>query len=102
MSTKVFFAQLHCNSFAVGTTCEHLGFCIALRVPTLVVVSKVDLCSQQIVDQTVSQLEELLTSPGCRKTPRVIRTENDAYTTAQQLNELSFTFYNNFYCHSPL
>lgn len=72
----------------VGTTCEHLGFCIALHVPTLVVVSKVDLCSQQLVEQTVAQMEELLMSPGCKKTPRVIKSENDAYTTAQQLNEL--------------
>ena len=71
----------------MGTTCEHLGFCVALRLPMFVVVSKTDLCSKEQVDIVVKQLEEVLTNPGCNKVPRLVKTENDVYTIAQKISE---------------
>ena len=52
-------------------------------MPTFVVVTKVDLCSEGQVERTVSQLEQLLSSPGCCKVPFKINNESDVCTAAQ-------------------
>ncbi len=70
--------------FSVGTTCEHLGISIALRMPVLVVVTKVDLCSPTIMERTLTHLEELLKSPGCCKVPLRVNSDSDACTAVQK------------------
>ena len=75
---------------SVGTTCEHLGFCVALKVPMAVVISKIDLCSKEKVEQVVKKLETLLTNPGCNRVPRRIATDNDVYATAHNFKESKY------------
>ena len=70
-------------SSKVGTACEHLGFSVALRMPTVVAVTKVDLCQREEVERTVKQVEELLKSPGCTMAPLRISTRSDVCTAAQ-------------------
>lgn len=53
----------------------------------MVVISKIDLCSKEQVEQIVKQLEVLLTNPGCNKVPRRITTENDVYASAHRFSE---------------
>lgn len=67
-----------------GTTREHLGLAMALKVPIFIVVSKVDLCSSSTVERTIRQLERLLKQPGCNKVPMVVSSPDDAVTAAQQ------------------
>lgn len=71
-------------SEAAGTTREHLGLALALKVPFFVVVSKVDLCAKTTVERTVRQLERVLKQPGCHKVPMLVTSEDDAVTAAQQ------------------
>lgn len=71
-------------SEAAGTTREHLGLALALKVPFFVVVSKVDLCAKTTVERTVRQLERVLKQPGCHKVPMLVISEDDAVTAAQQ------------------
>lgn len=70
------------NTGLVGTTKEHLGFALALGVPTFVVVTKVDTCRATQVERTLRQLERTLKGPGCRKVPLRVETEDDAVTAA--------------------
>ena len=70
---------------SVGTTREHLGFALALRVPTFVVITKTDLCPSPVVDRTCRQLERLLTSPGSAKIPFQVKTVDDAITVGQMM-----------------
>ena len=72
---------------AVGTACDHLGFSLALDVPTFVVVTKADLCTKQQVQRIHEQLELLLSSAGCKKIPYKVTTESDAYNAAQQFSD---------------
>lgn len=67
-----------------GTTREHLGIAMALKVPIFIVISKVDLCARATVERTVRQLERVLKQPGCNKVPMVISGKDDAVTAAQQ------------------
>lgn len=70
--------------FPAGTTREHLGLAMALKVPIFIVISKVDLCTRATVERTVRQLERVLKQPGCNKVPMVIGSNDDAVTAAQQ------------------
>nr|XP_004649520.1 GTP-binding protein 2 [Jaculus jaculus] len=72
------------NTGIAGTTREHLGLALALKVPFFVVVSKVDLCAKATVERTVRQLERVLKQPGCHKVPMLVTSEDDAVTAAQQ------------------
>ena len=71
---------------SAGTTREHLGFALALKVPVFVVVTKIDMCRKFIINKTVSQLEKILKGPGCKKICVRIETEDDAITAAQNFD----------------
>lgn len=45
-------------------------------------VSKVDQCRARLLERTVKQLEKVLKSPGCKKVPFRVETEDDALTAA--------------------
>ncbi|XP_058507457.1 GTP-binding protein 2 [Solea solea] len=94
LKTTIFGLTSYCPDFAMlvvsastgiaGTTREHLGLAMALKVPIFIVVSKVDLCTRATVERTVRQLERVLKQPGCNKVPMVVESTNDAVTAAQQ------------------
>ena len=77
---------LHIFSIQAGTTKEHLGYALALKVPVLVVVTKIDMCRKFMIEKTISQLEKILKSPGCRKIPVRVGSEDDAITAAQNFD----------------
>ena len=54
-------------------TKEHVGMAIALNVPLFVVVTKVDLCPEPVMKETMKQLTRLLKLPGARKQPYAVR-----------------------------
>ncbi|KAG7217938.1 hypothetical protein INR49_020760 [Caranx melampygus] len=97
LKTTIFGLTSYCPDFAMlvvsantgiaGTTREHLGLAMALKVPIFIVVSKVDLCSRGTVERTVRQLERVLKQPGCNKVPMVISNPDDAVTAAQQFTQ---------------
>ncbi|XP_064599993.1 GTP-binding protein 2-like [Liolophura sinensis] len=70
------------NAGLAGTTKEHLGFALALKVPVIVVVTKIDQCKKVVVEKLISQLDKLLKSPGCSKIPVRVSDEDDAITAA--------------------
>lgn len=82
-------SRSQCSSLfhPAGTTREHLGLAMALKVPIFIVVSKVDLCSRGTVERTVRQLERVLKQPGCNKVPMVVSNPDDAVTAAQQFTQ---------------
>ena len=69
-------------SSAAGTTREHLGLAIALRIPLLVVITKTDLSRQEALEKTTTQLERILKSPGCNKVPILVQDQDDVATAA--------------------
>lgn len=81
---SLFSSAACCPSEAAGTTREHLGLALALKVPFFIVVSKIDLCAKTTVERTVRQLERVLKQPGCHKVPMLVTSEDDAVTAAQQ------------------
>ncbi|KAH0602791.1 uncharacterized protein H6S33_008441 [Morchella sextelata] len=72
------------NNGLIGMSREHLGIALALNVPVLVVVTKIDICPPQILEQTMTQITKILKSPGARKIPIFIKSKTDVVNTAKQ------------------
>ncbi|KAL8678814.1 MAG: hypothetical protein Q9224_000644 [Gallowayella concinna] len=72
------------NNGIIGMSKEHLGIALALQVPVMVVITKIDICPPQILQQTITQLTRILKSPGARKIPVFIKTREETIETATQ------------------
>lgn len=72
------------NNGLIGMSKEHLGIALALNVPVMVVITKVDICPPQILEQTIQQITRILKSPGARKIPIFIKNREECINTATQ------------------
>jgi GTPase len=72
------------NNGLVGMSKEHLGIALALNVPVMVVITKIDICPPQILQQTITQLTRILKSPGARKIPIFVKDMEETVETASQ------------------
>jgi GTPase len=72
------------NNGLIGMSKEHLGIALALNVPVMVVITKIDICPPQILEQTITQITRILKSPGARKIPIFIKTHEETVSTATQ------------------
>jgi len=70
------------NAGVVGMTKEHLGLALALNVPVFVVVTKIDMCPPNILQETMKLLCRILKSPGCRKIPVIVQCPDDVVVSA--------------------
>ncbi|KAI8844234.1 hypothetical protein BC829DRAFT_446006 [Chytridium lagenaria] len=64
---------------------EHLGIAVGLTVPVFVVITKIDVATQEQLTRTVSSLLGLLKSPGVKRVPMVIQNENDCVVAVSSL-----------------
>ncbi|KAM7533369.1 hypothetical protein Aperf_G00000123509 [Anoplocephala perfoliata] len=70
------------NAGIIGMTKEHLGLALALSVPVFVVVTKIDMCPPNVLNETLNLLLRILKSPGCRKIPLVVSNQDDVVCSA--------------------
>eukprot|EP00096_Caligus_rogercresseyi_P015720 TRINITY_DN818_c0_g1_i1.p1 TRINITY_DN818_c0_g1~~TRINITY_DN818_c0_g1_i1.p1 ORF type:complete len:599 (-),score=189.35 TRINITY_DN818_c0_g1_i1:47-1843(-) len=70
------------NAGIVGMTKEHLGLALALSVPVFVVVTKIDMCPPNVLQDTLKLLVRILKSPGCRKFPVLVKSTDDVVLSA--------------------
>ncbi|KAH3764883.1 GTP-binding protein 1 [Pelomyxa schiedti] len=71
------------NMGVIGMTKEHLGIALALRVPVFIVVTKIDMCPENVMNETLTQIKKILKSPGARKIPFVVKTKDDIIVCAR-------------------
>lgn len=70
------------NAGVLRMTKEHLGVALALQVPIVVVVSKIDFAPEEIRNETLRTLQKILKSPAAGKLPVLVRDESQAETVA--------------------
>ncbi|KAF5295342.1 hypothetical protein FQR65_LT01532 [Abscondita terminalis] len=70
------------NAGIVGMTKEHLGLALALSVPVFVVITKIDMCPSNVLQDNIKLLLRILKSPGCRKVPVMVKTTDDVVLSA--------------------
>lgn len=61
-------------------TKEHLGVVIALDIPVICVITKIDMCPENVLVETKKTLFRILKSPGARKVPFEVRSDGDIKT----------------------
>ncbi|KJR89341.1 GTP-binding protein 1 [Sporothrix schenckii 1099-18] len=72
------------NNGLIGMSKEHLGIALALNVPIMVIITKIDICPPNILAETITQITRVLKSPGARKIPIFIKNRDDCVNTATQ------------------
>lgn len=70
------------NAGVIGMTKEHLGLALALNIPVFAVITKIDMCPPNILENTIKQLSQVLKSNGCRKIPMFVNSANDVLLSA--------------------
>ena len=71
---------------------EHLGLALALNVPVFVVVTKIDMCPPNVLQETLKILQRLLKSPGCRKIPVLVQNVDDVVVSATNFSSERYIF----------
>lgn len=67
-------------------TKEHLGITLALKIPFFVVLTKVDMCPENVLKESGETLMTILKSGGVNRKPIVVKTEEDIKTCAETLS----------------
>lgn len=70
------------NAGLIGMSREHLGIALALNVPVVCVITKVDMAPANVLETTIKQLTKILKSPGCRKIPMFVDSVQDCVRVA--------------------
>lgn len=67
-------------------TKEHLGITLALKIPFFVVITKIDMCPDTKLKETMDILLTILKSGGANRKPFVIKTDDDIQVCAENLS----------------
>ena len=72
-------------------TREHLFLCVALKIPFIIIVSKIDICKNRrnVLKETLTKIKKILKFPQVRKVPYIISSEEDVITAATNLKNNS-------------
>lgn len=74
------------NMGVIGMTKEHYHLTLALKVPCYIVVTKIDICPPNILEQTLTMLKRILKAPGSKKLPLIVNSPDDVILAARNFN----------------
>lgn len=66
-------------------TKEHLAIALALKVPVVVAITKIDRAPAHVYEATVTHIQKLLKSPGARKLPVLVKSADELAMCAQNI-----------------
>mgnify|MGYP003705971985 CR=1 FL=1 len=68
-------------------TKEHIGICLALKIPFFVVMTRIDICSEHVINSTLDSIKKLVKKIGVRKIPYMIRNDDDIIIASKNLKD---------------
>ncbi|KAH9949572.1 P-loop containing nucleoside triphosphate hydrolase protein [Amylocystis lapponica] len=71
------------NAGLIGMSKEHLAIALALSVPVVVCITKIDMTPPNVLAKTIEQVTKIMKSPGCRKTPIFVKSAEIAVEVSQ-------------------
>ncbi|KZT08320.1 P-loop containing nucleoside triphosphate hydrolase protein [Laetiporus sulphureus 93-53] len=71
------------NAGLIGMSKEHLAIALALSVPVVVCITKIDMTPPNVLSKTIEQVTKIMRSPGCRKTPVFVKSAEVAVELSQ-------------------
>lgn len=75
------------NQGVVGMSKEHLGLALNLNVPVFIVVTKIDMCPPNVLNETLKTLKKILRTPQVRKMALDVKSHNDVVMAAHHLTK---------------
>ncbi len=85
LSPKYAMLVVAANQGILRMTKEHMGLIIALKLPMFVVITKIDLTPQNVLNKTKNDLKKLFKIPGVNKVPLIVKNNNDVILAAQHM-----------------
>lgn len=73
------------NMGVIGTTKEHLGVSLALKIPLFIVVTKIDMVPKSLVEGVLEDVQFLLKMPGINKIPIIIKDFDDVVAASKHM-----------------
>jgi len=73
------------NMGVTRMTKEHLGLALALKIPIVVVVTKIDMAPENVRKETVEEIHRILKMKGIRKMPMHVRSDEDILTVIKTI-----------------
>ncbi|CCA68509.1 probable GTP-binding protein 1 [Serendipita indica DSM 11827] len=67
----------------IGMSKEHLAISLALSVPVVICITKIDMTPTNVLNETIKHIVKVLKSPGCRKTPVFVQSVESAAELSQ-------------------
>ncbi|KAK7687077.1 hypothetical protein QCA50_009577 [Cerrena zonata] len=71
------------NAGLIGMSKEHLAISLALSVPVVVCITKIDMTPAPKLQETIQQVTKILKSRGCGKTPVFVKSAETAVELSQ-------------------
>jgi len=73
------------NSGIVGTFKEHLGISLALRIPVIICITKIDITPEKRMNETLEDIIKVLKLPGINQIPFQVKTRDDNVLAARHI-----------------
>ncbi|KAK2463278.1 hypothetical protein APHAL10511_004933 [Amanita phalloides] len=70
------------NAGIIGMSKEHLAISLALSVPFIICITKIDMTPANVMQMNILEVVKILKSPGCRKTPVFVESQEMAIELA--------------------
>lgn len=74
-------------------TKEHIFLCVTLKIPFIIVISKIDICKDRknVLDETIKSINKFLKYPGIRRIPFYIKNKDDIILATKNIYSESIT-----------
>lgn len=74
-------------------TKEHIFLCVTLKIPFIIVISKIDICKtrENILQETIQSIKKFLKFPGIRRIPVSIKSQDDIILCSKHIYSESIT-----------
>lgn len=79
------FLLVGANMGVTRMTKEHLGLALSLKIPIIVLITKVDMCPENVLKETLADVQKILKMRGVRKMPLIVKTEDDFINSVKSL-----------------
>jgi len=73
------------NSGIVGMFKEHLGISLALKIPVIICLTKIDLAPENKIKETLEDVIKVLKLPGINQIPYVVKSKDDIVLAARHI-----------------
>ncbi len=79
--------MIDANNGVKPMTKEHIFLCVTLKIPFIIVVSKIDICKdrQNVLKETMQSINKFLNCPGIRRIPLQIKNNDDIILSSKNI-----------------